>query len=124
MTRMSSCLTGSPTLFSHSPISTSVTDSPTEGTFNSTGTLASPSDHRRWRMFSYLDVIFRTVSAACRSLDICRSLDVCRSLSHRHECQTPRTGGASEGRERSGDQLLLLEPVRAGRAGCRARRLV
>src|SRR4051812_7088662 len=45
ITMMSSCLTESPTLFSQSPISTSDTDSPTEGTFNSTGTLASPSDH-------------------------------------------------------------------------------
>jgi hypothetical protein len=46
ITMMSSWLTESPTLFSQSPISTSDTDSPTEGTFNSTGTLASPSDHR------------------------------------------------------------------------------
>src|SRR3569832_2304555 len=110
ITTMSSCLTASPTLFSHSPISTSVTDSPTEGTFNSTGTLASPSDHGAGAC---------TATAHCEQdspLGITAEVTPAGSLLRSLLRSLPS--------ERSRDEFLLLEPVRAGRTRRGARRLV
>src|SRR5690606_31981876 len=98
MTTASSWATVSPSPFSHSPICTSVIDSPTAGTLSSTANCLTPYSSRT------NPVIRRHRAAETRQPHLRREV-ACLPLRHS---------------ERSINQLLLLEPMTARRTGCRA----